>query len=147
MRNICSYKMPFPSSSIPISSLTRMSATVKDLFTHLYDLSPLELDLLLILNRENEPLTVDQISKEADRDRTTVFKSLQKLVKAGITNKETTAIKDGGYYHVYSAIDMETFKLETQNRVNELKESLDRILKKFEQDMNKAIESSYRKKM
>jgi predicted transcriptional regulator len=131
-----------PSSSI---SLTRMSATVKDLFIYLYDLSPLELDLLLILNRTNEALTLDEISQHADRDRTTVFKSLQKLVKAGICNKETKTMKDGGYYHVYSAIDIETFKLETQKRVKELKEGLDRILKRFEQDMNKAIESSYRK--
>jgi predicted transcriptional regulator len=128
-----------------VSSITRMSATVKDLFVYLYDLSPLELDLLLILNRINEPLTLDDISKEADRDRTTVFKSLQKLVRMGICNKEAKTIKDGGYYHVYSAIDVETFKLETQRKVNELKEGLDRILKKFEQDMNKAIESSYRK--
>jgi len=122
-----------------------MSATVKDLFVYLYDLSPFELELLLILNRVNKPLTLDEISKEADRDRTTVFRSLQKLVKAGICNKETKTMKDGGYYHLYSAIDLETFKLETQKRVNELKEGLDRILKKFEEDMTKAIESSYRK--
>jgi len=133
------------SSSIPISALTRMSATVKDLFTYLYDLSPLELDLLLILNRTNEALTLDQLSQELDRDRTTVFRSLQKLVKAGICNKESKTMKDGGYYHVYSAIDIETFKLETQKRVKELKDGLDRILKRFEQDMDKAIESSYRK--
>ena len=133
------------SSSIPISALTRMSATVKDLFTYLYDLSPLELDLLLILNRTNKALTLDQLSQESDRDRTTVFRSLQKLVKAGICNKESKTMKDGGYYHVYSAIDIETFKLETQKRVKELKDGLDRILKRFEKDMDRAIESSYRK--
>jgi predicted transcriptional regulator len=129
-----------PSSSL--SSITRMSATVKDLFTYLYDLAPLELDLLLILNRINKPLTLDEISQKADRDRTTVFRSLQKLVKAGICNKEIKTMKDGGYYHVYSPIEIETFKLETQKRVDELKEGLDRILKKFEEDMTKAIESS-----
>jgi predicted transcriptional regulator len=137
--------MPYSSSSIPISSLTRMSATVQDLFTHLYDLSPMELDLLLILNRTNEPMSLDQISRLTDRDRTTIFKSLQKLVKAGICNKETKTMKDGGYYHEYSAIDIETFKLETQKRVKELKDGLGRILKRFEQDMNKAIESSFKK--
>jgi predicted transcriptional regulator len=67
------------------------------------------------------------------------------LVKAGICNKEIKTMKDGGYYHVYSPIEIETFKLETQKRVNELKEGLDRILKKFEEDMTKAVESSYRK--
>lgn len=122
-----------------------MSATVKDLFTYLYDLSPSELDLLFMLNSQNEPMSLDDISQEADRDRTTVFKSLQKLVKVGICNKESKTMKDGGYYHVYSAIDLETFKLETEKRVNELKDGLDRILKKFEDDMTKAIESSYKK--
>ena len=131
--------------SSPLSSITRMSATVKDLFTYLYDLTPMELDVLLILNRINKPLTLDEISQESDRDRTTVFRSLQKLVRAGICNKETKTMKDGGYYHVYSPIEIETFKLETQKRVDELKEGLDRILKKFEQDMTKAIELSYRK--
>jgi predicted transcriptional regulator len=131
--------------STPLSSITRMSATVKDLFTYLYDLAPLELDLLLILNRINKPLTLDEISQVTDRDRTTVFRSLQKLVNAGICNKETKTMRDGGYYHVYSPIEIETFKLETQKRVDELKIGLDRILKKFEEDMNKAIESSYRK--
>ncbi len=128
-----------------LSSITRLSATVKDLFTYLYDLSPLELDLLLILNRINKPVTLDEISQEADRDRTTVFRSLQKLVKAGICNKETKTLKEGGYYHLYSPISIETFKMETQKRANELKDGLDRILKKFEDDMNKAMESSYRK--
>jgi predicted transcriptional regulator len=122
-----------------------MSATVKDLFTYLYDLSPLELDLLFILNRQNEPMKLDEISQQADRERSTVFKSLQNLVKVGICNKETRTMKDGGYYHLYSAIDLETFKLETEKRVNELKQGLDRILKKFEDDMNKAVEASYRK--
>ena len=134
------------SSPSSATSITRMSATVKDLFVYLYDLAPLELELLLILNRINKPVTLDEISREADRDRTTVFRSLQKLVKAGICNKETKTTKERGYSHLYSAIDIETFKLETQKRVNELKDGLDRILRKFEQDMNEAIESSFRKK-
>jgi len=134
--------------SIPsINTLTRMNATIKDLFIQLYDLSPLDLDILfmLISKKNEEPMTLDQISKETDRDRSTTFRSLQKLVGLGLCVKETKTIKEGGYFHVYSVVDMETFRAETERRVKDLQKSLDRLLKKFEGEMQKAISSMYKK--
>jgi predicted transcriptional regulator len=134
--------------SIPsVNTLTRMNATVKDLFIQVYDLSPPELDILfmLISREKEEPMTLDEVSKEMDRDRSTTFRSLQKLVSLGLVVKDTKTIKDGGYFHVYSAVDRETFKRETERRVKELQKSLDRLLKKFESDMQKAISSMYEK--
>ena len=136
--------------SIPsVNSLTRMNATVKDLFIQLYDLSSLDLEILfmLISKKNDEPMmTLDQISKEADRDRSTTFRSLQKLVTLGLLMKETKTIKDGGYYHVYSAVDMDTFKKETERKVRDLQKSLERLLKKFESDMEEAISTIYERK-
>jgi predicted transcriptional regulator len=134
--------------SIPsINTLTRMNATIKDLFIQLYDLSPLDLDILFMLigKKNDEPMTLDEVSKEVDRDKSTTFRSLQKLVILGLCVKETKTIKDGGYYHEYSVVDMETFKIETERRVKELQRSLDRLLKKFESDMQQAISSMYEK--
>ena len=135
-------------STPPINTLTRLNATVKDLFIQLYDLSPLDLDILfmLISKKNDEPMTLDQISKEADRDRSTTFRSLQKLVGLGLCIKETKTIKEGGYYHVYSVVDMKTFKMETERRVRDLQKGLERLLKKFESDMQQAISSMYEKK-
>ena len=135
-------------STPPINTLTRMNATVKDLFIQLYDLSPLDLEILfmLISKKNDEPMTLDQISKEADRDRSTTFRSLQKLVTLGLCIKDTKTIKEGGYYHVYSVVDMETFKKETERRVRDLQKSLERLLKKFESDMEQAISSMYEKR-
>ena len=136
--------------SIPsVNSLTRMSATVKDLFIQLYDLSPLDLDILfMLISKKNSktPMTLDEVSKETDRNRSTTFRSLQKLVTLGLAIKETKTIKEGGYYHVYSAVDMETFKKETVRKVGDLQKSLDRLVKKFEADMQDAISSFYQKK-
>jgi predicted transcriptional regulator len=135
-------------STPPVNTLTRVNATVKDLFIQLYDLSPLDLDILfmLISKKNSEPtMTLDEVSKEADRDRSTTFRSLQKLVGLGLCVKETKTIKEGGYYHVYSAVDMATFKVETEKRVKDLQKSLDRLLKKFEDDMDRAISSMYGK--
>ena len=134
--------------SIPsVNTLTRMNATVKDLFIQVYDLSPPELDILfmLISREKEEPMTLDEIAKAMDRDRSTTFRSLQKLVSLGLLVKETKTIKDGGYFHVYSAVDRETFKRETERRVKDLQKSLDRLLKKFESDMQQAISSMYAK--
>ena len=135
-------------STPPVNTLTRLNATVKDLFIQLYDLSPLDLEILfmLISKKNDEPMTLDQISKEADRDRSTTFRSLQKLVTLGLCIKDTKTIKEGGYYHVYSVVDMKTFKMETERRVRDLQKGLDRLLKKFESDMQQAISSMYEKK-
>jgi predicted transcriptional regulator len=131
--------------SHPLNALTRINSTIKELFIYLYGLSPLDLDLLFIMIKEAEPLTLEQLSNMADRDKSTVFRSVQKLVSAGICIKETRTIRGGGYYHVYSAVDMETFKAETEMRVKDLQKSLDRLMKKFESDMHNAISSMYEK--
>jgi predicted transcriptional regulator len=134
-------------STPPINTLTRMNASIKDLFIQLYDLSPLDLDILfMLISKKNEaPMTLDEVTKETDRDRSTTFRSLQKLVTLGLCIKETKTIKEGGYYHVYSVVDMETFKIETERRVKDLQKSLDRLLKKFEDEMQRTISSMYQK--
>ncbi len=124
-----------------------MNATVKDLFIQLFELSPLDLEILfMLISNKNGPMTLDGVSEEVDRDRTTTFRSLQKLVSLNLCVKETKTLKEGGFYHVYSAVDMQTFKVETEKRVKELQKSLDRLLRKFEDDMQKAISSIYEKK-
>ena len=88
-------------------------------------------------------MTLEELTNELDRDKSTIFRSLQKLVSLGICIKETRTIKEGGLYHVYSAIDIESFKLETEKRVRELEKSFHRILRKFEADMRTMISDFY----
>ena len=129
----------------PIKIITRINSTVKDLFIYMYDLSPLELELLFILIKNKKSMTLEELAKKVDRDKSTVFRSLQKLVDLGICNKETKTLKEGGYYHAYSGIDIESFKLETEKRVKELEDSFHRLLRKFEEDLGNAISSFYQK--
>jgi predicted transcriptional regulator len=140
-----------------------MSSTLKDLFIYIYDLSPLDMDVLIILVKNssvpgrssgkatkksiapaNVALTLEEISKESNRDKTSVFRSLQKLVNLGICNKEAKTQRGGGLYHVYSAIDMQIFKMETEKKVKELETSFHRILKQFEEDMDNMVRTFYR---
>jgi predicted transcriptional regulator len=130
-------------SSIPISTLTRMNSTLKDLFLYIYDLSPLEMDLLITLVKGEKTMTLEELAKQADRDKSTVFRSLQKLVTLGIISKETRTLNVGGYSHIYRAIPIEMFKLETEKRVKELEASLNRLMKKFENDLERMAASFY----
>lgn len=135
--------MPPLSTPFPISSITRINSTIKDLFIYLYDLSPLDLDLLIIMIQNKKAMTLEELAKIADRDKSTTFRSLKKLVSLGICIKETKSIKEGGYYHLYSAVDVETFRMETEKRVKEIEQSFHRILKKFEEDLEKMILNYY----
>jgi predicted transcriptional regulator len=92
----------------------------------------------------NVAMTLEEISKESNRDKTSVLRSLQKLVNLGICNKEAKTQRGGGLYHVYSAIDMQIFKMETEKKVNELETSFHRILKQFEEDMDNMVKTFYR---
>ena len=88
-------------------------------------------------------MTLEELSTKADRDKSTTFRSLQKLVGLGICIKETKTLKEGGYYHVYSAIDNKTFKMETEKKVKEIEASFHRLLRKFEDNMQEVIASVY----
>jgi len=120
-----------------------MNSTLKDLFLYIYDLSTLETDLLITLVKGRKTMTLEQLAKQADRDKSTVFRSLQKLVTLGIISKETRTLKEGGYSHIYRAIPIEMFKLETEKRVKELEASLNRLMKKFENDLERMAASFY----
>ena len=54
------------SAAPPLSSLTRLNSTLRDLFIYIYDLSPLDLDLLFVLIK-NRPMTLEDLVKHADR--------------------------------------------------------------------------------
>ena len=131
-----------PSSSI--KAITRKSETLMDLFIYINDLSPLDMDLLLtLIAHNNKQMTLEDLSKAVNRDKSTVFRSLQKLTGLGICVKESRTLKEGGHFHVYSAISREIFKLETEKRVKELEQSLRRILKKFEDDLEVMLDDVF----
>jgi predicted transcriptional regulator len=125
---------------------TRINSTIKDLFTNIFDLSPLEVDLVLFLIANNDTyMTLEELAKETNRDKSTVFRSLQKLVTLGICIKETKTMKGGGYYHTYCAIDIKSFKIITERKVKEIQQSFDRLLKRFEHDLEQQVMSFYKK--
>ncbi len=84
-------------------------------------------------------MILEEISTIVNRDKSTAYRSLQKLASLGMCVKQTKTIKEGGHYHLYCAVDTRTFKLQAENKVRELEVGLHRILTKFEDSMDKDV--------
>jgi predicted transcriptional regulator len=136
--------MPPPAAAIPLDYITRLNATAKDLLIYIFDLNPLDVDVLFLLMKSKKEMTLDDIAKKLSRDKTTVSRSTQKLIAAGLCVKDATPLKGGGYYNIYAAVDRHTFKQQTELRIKEVQMSFERIMQKFEEDISKAVASFYR---
>jgi predicted transcriptional regulator len=134
-------------TTIPISSLLSTNTTIRDLFVYLYELAPLEVDILFVLiKNSSKALTLEDLAKLVDRQKTTVFKSLQKLVALRLCNRTMATRKEGGYYYLFTAISIEELKVETEKRVKELERSMNQLLRAFENHVHKAIITFYEEK-
>lgn len=128
-----------PTSSISI--LTHLDSSCEDLFACLYNLSSSDLNLLRILLKYNtqEGFTLESLAKQTNKDKGTVFRSLQKLVVLDFCSKHTKILKEGGYYHVYKAVDINKIEKSVDYRIREVQQSLNRIRKRFREDIKRMV--------
>lgn len=80
-----------------------------DVIQCVFDLNVLDLNVYKKL-KEVGKSRADDLARKMDRERSTVYRSLQKLTTCGLCTKETNTIETGGYYHVYSCIDAKHVK-------------------------------------
>ena len=130
--------MSRPSYSINI--LTRLDYSCEDVFACLYNLSTSEISLLTILLKSREPLTLESLSGRIERDKGTVFRSLQKLVSLDLCTKQYRTLKGGGYCHVYNAVDINRIEKNTKQKIKEIQKSLNIIMKKFRSNIEEMIQ-------
>ena len=60
----------------------------------------LDKDVFRVLTESAEPLTIDEIATEVDRERSTAYRSVQCLLQVGFVQKSQVNYDQGGYYHV-----------------------------------------------
>jgi predicted transcriptional regulator len=119
--------------------LTRIDSSCEDIFACLYNLSTSEINLLTILLKSKESLTLEDLTNKISKDKGTVFRSLQKLVSLDLCTKESRTLKGGGYYHVYSALDIDIIEKNTELRIREIQKSLNKIMRKFRSNIEEMI--------
>ncbi len=107
--------------------------TCKDLVQCAFSLNDFEVTVYSKLV-ELGPSRADEAAESMDRDRSTVYRSLQKLMSCSIVYRESRSIDRGGYYHVYTPISKSMMKEKLRRCVEEWHENMLDMLSRFEDD-------------
>lgn len=98
----------------------------------MHGLKELDKQIFRTLVETPEPLTIDEIAEEMDRERSTVYRSVQRLLQAGFIQKEQINYDQGGYYHVYEPTDPENVADDMQRMLNEWYAKMGQLIQEFE---------------
>ncbi|WP_115864101.1 helix-turn-helix domain-containing protein [Halorussus litoreus] len=106
-----------------------------------HGLKQLDRECFKSLVENEEPLTIDELAERVDRERSTAYRSVQRLLQAGFIQKEQVNYDQGGYYHVYRPTDPEKAANDMQRMLNDWYAKMGQLIQEFE-DKYGAVEES-----
>lgn len=109
--------------------------TCTDLLRCMYNLSDMDLEALRLLMSEG-PFKAEDLAERLGRDRSTIYRSLQKMVSCQVISKETRSLERGGYYHVYAAVPRDVLKDRLDHCIQEWHSRVTTLMDRFEEDMD-----------
>ena len=71
-----------------------------DLIQCIFDLNKLDIQIYKEMQKTKE-VRPQTLVKKLKKERSTIYRSLQKLTCAGLCTKNTKTIESGGYYYIY----------------------------------------------
>ena len=96
-----------------------------------HGLTTLDKEVFGELTNATEPLTVDEIADRVERERTTAYRSVQRLVDAGFVQKEQVNYEQGGYYHVFRPTDPDAVAEDLQRMLNDWYAKMGQLIAEF----------------
>ncbi|ELZ27949.1 hypothetical protein C474_15649 [Halogeometricum pallidum JCM 14848] len=97
-----------------------------------HGLKQLDKDCFHALVEATEPLTIDEIGQAVNRERSTAYRAVQRLLQAGFIQKEQVNYEQGGYYHVYSPTDPTKITQDMQRMLNDWYAKMGQLIQEFE---------------
>lgn len=79
----------------------------------------------------SEPLTIDDLTERVDRERSTTYRSVKRLQKAGFVQQEQINYQEGGYYHVYHPTNADEMANEMQRMLNDWYAMMGQLIDEF----------------
>lgn len=89
---------------------------------------------------KNNPASVEELAEILQKDRSTVYKSLQNLLEKGLVEREYRILRGGGYKYLYKPIPFEKFKEEILKNIKEWANKLIDALEEIEKLSKEEIE-------
>jgi predicted transcriptional regulator len=97
----------------------------------IHGLKQLDRRVFTVLTEHEEPLTVDEVAAEVDRERSTAYRSVQRLVDSGFVQREQVNYDHGGYYHVFRPTDPDEVADEMQRMLNDWYAKMGQLIGEF----------------
>jgi predicted transcriptional regulator len=97
-----------------------------------HGLKQLDRDVFQALVATDEPLTVDEVADAVDRERSTAYRAVQRLLQSGFIQKEQVNYDQGGYYHVYKPTDPDKIADDMQRMLNDWYAKMGQLIQEFE---------------
>lgn len=114
-------------------SAMREDMDCEELFSFFHDINDLDRCNFRLLYQSDEPMTVDELAEEVDRERSTVYQSTQRLLQAGLIQKHQRNYEEGGYYHVYDSRNPERIAADLQETLNDHYQAIQNLIREFEE--------------
>ncbi|WP_408960347.1 helix-turn-helix domain-containing protein [Natrinema sp. 74] len=97
-----------------------------------HGLKQLDKECFQALVDAEEPMTVDEIAETVDRERSTAYRSVQRLLQTGFIQKDQINYDQGGYYHVYYPTDPSQIANDMQRMLNDWYAKMGQLIQEFE---------------
>lgn len=117
-----------------MQSLMSETSRCADLLRCAYNLGDQELELYRFLSGKG-PMRSDDIAISLERNPSSIYRSLQKLLSCHMVNRRTVNMEGGGYFHLYSARGAQSVKKDLEACVGEWKNRVDELMEMFEREM------------
>ena len=115
-----------------MSEQLRQDMECEGLLECFHGLKELDKQCFQALVETGEPLTVDEIAEAVDRERSTAYRSVQRLLQTGFIEKNQINYDQGGYYHVYSPTDPGQIADDMQRLLNDWYAKMGQLIQEFE---------------
>lgn len=98
----------------------------------IHGLKQLDKECFSVLVESEEALTIDEVADRVDRERSTAYRSIQRLLQSGFIQKEQINYDQGGYYHVYYPTDPTQIANDMQRMLNDWYAKMGQLIQEFE---------------
>ncbi|MEF8780578.1 MAG: helix-turn-helix domain-containing protein [Haloferacaceae archaeon] len=115
-----------------VAEILRSEMECEGLLECFHGLNSLDERCFRTIAGSEEPLTVDEIADRVDRERSTVYRSVQRLLDAGFLRKEQINYEQGGYYHVYRSAEHERIAATLRRMLNDWYAQMGQLIHEFE---------------
>jgi predicted transcriptional regulator len=123
-----------------ITEYLRRDLECESLLDCVHGLKDLDRECFGVLTGSDEPLTVDELAAAVDRERSTAYRSVQRLRDAGLIQKEQINYDEGGYYHVFYPADPDEIADELQRTLNDWYAEMGQLIREFRTKYDEKIE-------